>query len=265
MSASSNPQYNERFCAADADITVSSSDGVLFRVHRNNLGMHSDIFPGSEADAVPVRNEVVTLTEKASTLELLFQFMYRQRQPDLNQVSVQELVLLAEAAEKYCIYSAMGVCKIYVRGAIPAIPMQVLVYAARHGYNDLCDEAAHCTVDIDAAVAMRYLDDRMFRKWILYRESRLQFLLSLHRPWTSVTQHEGFEGEDCDLWLPFMGEVLQEFRSLSSVNGANAIFNKYRGMLDDCHDCQVQLREWENRIMAVQYNKLLPNFTSFGP
>lgn len=58
-------------CAPDADIVMSSSDGVLFKLHRRNLGIHSDIFPGVEPN-VPVLQEVVFLAEKASILELLF-------------------------------------------------------------------------------------------------------------------------------------------------------------------------------------------------
>ncbi|KAJ7350934.1 hypothetical protein DFH08DRAFT_862679 [Mycena albidolilacea] len=35
---------SERFCAGDADMTISSSDGVTFKVHRKHLEVHSDVF-----------------------------------------------------------------------------------------------------------------------------------------------------------------------------------------------------------------------------
>ena len=88
---------------------MSSCDGVLFKVHRKNLEMHTEGFPGAD---VPVHDEIVPLAETATTLELLFQYMYRQRQPDLSRLGPQELAKLAEAAEKYQVYSAMEVCKL---------------------------------------------------------------------------------------------------------------------------------------------------------
>jgi len=89
-------------------LTISSSDSVLFKVHRKNLETYSDIFPGAD---ISLDNEVVPLSEKASTLELLFQYVYRQRQPDLSDIDAEELAMLAEAAEKYSVYAAMEVCK----------------------------------------------------------------------------------------------------------------------------------------------------------
>lgn len=94
--------------ADDADVTMVSCDGVLFKVHRKNLEMYTEGFPGVD---VSVHDEIVPLTETAATLELLFQYMYRQRQPDLNRLEPEQLAKLAEAAEKYQVYSAIEVCK----------------------------------------------------------------------------------------------------------------------------------------------------------
>lgn len=96
----------------DSDITIRSSDGVLFKVHKKNLEMHSEGFPGEE---VATLNEIVNLTETSTTLELLFQYMYRQPQPDLGKVPFTVLASLAEAAEKYRVFPAIEVCKIYMR------------------------------------------------------------------------------------------------------------------------------------------------------
>lgn len=57
---------------------------------------------------------MVDLTEPAATLELLFQYMYPQRQPDLNEIDLPLLAELAEAVEKYQVYSAMDICKIFM-------------------------------------------------------------------------------------------------------------------------------------------------------
>ncbi|KAK7057955.1 hypothetical protein R3P38DRAFT_2843831 [Favolaschia claudopus] len=102
-------------CAADSDITISSSDGVLFKVHRKNLEVHSDVFASAEHSTRPPHDEVVHLTETAAVLELLFQYMYRQPQPNLNVVEFPVVAGLAEAAEKYVVYSALEWCKMKMK------------------------------------------------------------------------------------------------------------------------------------------------------
>ena len=64
-------------CAADADVTSQSADGVLFHLHKKNLDTHAGGFapPGFET-----QGKTVKLTEHSTTLELLFQFMYPQPQ-----------------------------------------------------------------------------------------------------------------------------------------------------------------------------------------
>ena len=88
-----------------------SSDGVKFHVHQKYLQTHPCFAPAifdDNGDAIP-------LLDAASTLELLFQFMYPRHHPELIDISFDDLVALAEAAENYEIYSAMVVCKIRMR------------------------------------------------------------------------------------------------------------------------------------------------------
>jgi hypothetical protein len=103
-------------CALDADITILSADGVLFKVHRKNLEVHSDVFAGAE-DATRPENgdEIVHLPENSDVLDLLFQYMYRQPQPDLNKVEFATIAGLAEAAEKYVVYSALEWCRMRMK------------------------------------------------------------------------------------------------------------------------------------------------------
>ncbi|KAF8191585.1 hypothetical protein K438DRAFT_1591258, partial [Mycena galopus ATCC 62051] len=131
----------------DADIAFRSSDQVIFRIHIKNLETHSDGFPPS-AFCAPGSDEVVDLSEPAATLELLFQYIYPQRQPDLNEVELPQLAQLAEAAEKYQVYSALEICKIFMGNGLQEDPLTVLNYAVRHGYRDIADEAAPLTVSL---------------------------------------------------------------------------------------------------------------------
>ena len=49
------------------------------------------------------------------TLELLFQFCYPDRRPDVDKLEFDALALLAEVAEKYQVIPAMNICKIIMR------------------------------------------------------------------------------------------------------------------------------------------------------
>ena len=64
------------------------------------------------------QGEIVPLAESADTLELLFQFCYPSPYPFLGGVEFDVLALLAEAAEKYQVFSAMNICKIYMKWVI---------------------------------------------------------------------------------------------------------------------------------------------------
>ena len=82
----------------------------MLKTHRINLEMHSQVFADAGGSTIAQANEVVQLTESAEVLELMLQYVYLQPQPDLTTVSFAVLAALAEAVEKYQIYSAMGVC-----------------------------------------------------------------------------------------------------------------------------------------------------------
>jgi hypothetical protein len=101
-------------CAADSDLTFLSNDNVLFKVHRINLEIFSE---GFAAPAIVSGGEVVQLVEPAAVLELLFQYFYPQRQPNLQLVEFEVLNRLAEAVEKYQVYPALDHCKTFMQCA----------------------------------------------------------------------------------------------------------------------------------------------------
>lgn len=78
--------------APDSDISLLSSDNVLFKVHRINLKMHSDIF--ADADDISTFKtsnqqapEIVALAEHSTVLSILLRYMYRQPPPDLSALA----------------------------------------------------------------------------------------------------------------------------------------------------------------------------------
>ncbi|KAJ6592909.1 hypothetical protein B0H19DRAFT_975629, partial [Mycena capillaripes] len=105
-------RVSERFSANDADMMISSSDGMLFKVHRKNLEVHSAIFANAENATRPENgDDIVHLTESSDALDLLFQFMYPQPPPDVRTLEFKIFASLAEAAEKYVVYAALGWCR----------------------------------------------------------------------------------------------------------------------------------------------------------
>ncbi|KAF8182745.1 hypothetical protein K438DRAFT_1839702 [Mycena galopus ATCC 62051] len=155
-----------RFSAPDADIIILSSDGVLFKVHRKNLVAHSGVFEGAETATRPENGaEPVELTEPADVLGLLLQFMYAQP-PDLQALEFRELAALAEAVEKYMVYSALPSCRTQMENSVCAHPLEVLVYALRHDYINLANESAQQSMRCDVAEAMEILSPEIFEDWI---------------------------------------------------------------------------------------------------
>lgn len=92
-------------------MTFKSCDNVLFKVHHNNIMTHSEGFAPPDGTLLS-EGEIVPLPESADVLELLFQYIYPRRTPDLKKVRLNVLVGLAEAVEKYQVYSAMDICHI---------------------------------------------------------------------------------------------------------------------------------------------------------
>jgi len=115
------PDRSTLVCSTDAEITYKSADGVLFRIHRLNLEACTEGLSPPEGS---IFEEIVELTEDAPILELLFQFIYPTPGPDLTSIDFNILESLAEAAEKYQVYTAMSICKIYMMFVIDSIHLR---------------------------------------------------------------------------------------------------------------------------------------------
>lgn len=98
-------------CSFPVDVILQSSDGVIFGAHSANLEMYSSAFPPA-AFGPPTLDDIVLLPEPSEIVSLLLQYMHHHRQPDSSKIPFTVLEGLAEAVEKYVIYSAMEVCKI---------------------------------------------------------------------------------------------------------------------------------------------------------
>lgn len=96
-------QYGEKEDVQDDSLIVlRSGDGVLIETKRESLSKLSEIFA---VEAIHTHGEIVDLPETSSTLSMLLQLPY-----SLSYLSINKLIDLSEAAEKYCVEPAILKC-----------------------------------------------------------------------------------------------------------------------------------------------------------
>jgi len=191
---------------------------------------------------------MVTLTETSTTLELLFQYIYRRPQPNLERLNFKDLSSLAEAAEKYQVFSAMEVCRLLMRSSLTDFPLEVLAYSCRHGYSELSDEAAPNTLGTSAPTALSVLGYDSFNTWILYREPWINVLRSALEEPSNKVLHRGGR-TDCVVWNKFHLRSISMLNSnLTHLGDLESVFDLTRHLLDDCDHCQIRLKQWHKAL-----------------
>jgi hypothetical protein len=97
--------------AGNTDAVIQSSDGMIFHLHwkylRVNPGFVRDIAKGPPSNE---KQEMMVFDEPSNVLEILFQFIYPRRHPSLEDTDFETLAAVAEAVEKYQVFSAMNLC-----------------------------------------------------------------------------------------------------------------------------------------------------------
>ncbi|KAF8972782.1 hypothetical protein BDZ97DRAFT_858345 [Flammula alnicola] len=155
------------FDASDADVMIQSSDGVIFRIHQKNLETHTGVFPPAEFDT----QEVVYLSEPASVLEILFHFIYPKRYPGLEDQNFEVVAAVAEAVEKYEVFSAMKTCEVRLREFLPEHADQILSHALKHDYPTLIDEAAPHLARSALVSVLEKLPFNGILPWVRYQKA----------------------------------------------------------------------------------------------
>lgn len=108
-------------CTLDLDIKLRSSDGYRYATHSKYLALYCDAFPAAESVTID-QNEVVQMSESSEVVSLLIKFMHRGHPPDLSNVSFEILAALAEAADKYVVFTAIPICKAKMRWVSIRLP-----------------------------------------------------------------------------------------------------------------------------------------------
>ncbi|TFK70748.1 hypothetical protein BDN72DRAFT_522113 [Pluteus cervinus] len=123
------------------DVVVKTSDAKFFGTHLQNLESYAEGFPPESLAKDKTINHM-NIDEDSEVASLMLHLMHRQPQPDLQNIPIRVLVELAEAVEKYLIYSSIGTCRFIMSIRASEAPLLVLAYALKHGYQDVADCAA---------------------------------------------------------------------------------------------------------------------------
>lgn len=75
-----------------------------------NLELYSGRFPAEVPS--PEGRQIIRVEENSAVLSLLLRYMHLCAQPDPKTIPFNTLEQLANAVEKYLIYSAMAICKL---------------------------------------------------------------------------------------------------------------------------------------------------------
>lgn len=244
---------------------------MRFNIERARLDRAADFVPPQDLQSSPT--ELVPLTEDAGTLDLLFRFVYCERHVSLEGMSFERIAALAEAAEKYLVYSAMAICHIYMKAQYKAHPLEFMQYAIRH-YPELVDTVAPYTVGNELVIMKDILPGGYVVPWVLFNTAYYEIAQHTTR-W--INKHLGHygpiqchnrpcalgEGED-EAW----GWLERELAHALLTTGGRGLLDLDKVFTDEmmhslerCEGCQQTLRLWKKELERVVGE--VPKFTSF--
>ncbi|KAJ7633275.1 hypothetical protein FB45DRAFT_1027368 [Roridomyces roridus] len=256
-----------------------SSDDVLFLAHRKNLDVCAGGFPVGET-----AGEIPELPESSATLHWLFQFMYPQRHPELDDTTAfKVLERLAEGAEKYQVFPAneflphsIGVRNDYVldslgvddgiRNAVHERddPLAVVASAVRHDYPHAISTVAPMLISIPNLQVVELLPPHLLFPWIRYREEWQRALEDSANLDVANRRHDQDEYNGGpsygSLALPYMSRFA---RGISSLRDLDAVFAEEFWQPDDDLNacCGPDFKPWrkfiEERVAQI------PPFSEF--
>ncbi|KIJ94847.1 hypothetical protein K443DRAFT_134593 [Laccaria amethystina LaAM-08-1] len=244
---------------SSSNLVDTPSEEVYFPVppcaaHSTNLEIYSGGFPPATLMNAPDPGEIVQMPEMSAVLKLLLQYMHNDRQPDSSKIPFKVLCPLAEAVEKYMVFSAM---EVFSREAIPQHPVEVLYYSVKHDYPELAKIALPLTVSVSFKEINEVMKERpdIVLKWVEYRESWLDVLKFVYEKPVRGSQHKGGSLE-CDLWAVFHRETLQEVAGdVKMAQSFSSILQRNLHYIQDCHYCTSRASLWaravENRMSTL--------------
>ncbi|KIK62523.1 hypothetical protein GYMLUDRAFT_41984 [Collybiopsis luxurians FD-317 M1] len=225
---------------------IQSSDLVELRISKSNLEFFTRGFPPAGTSAEP--GEVVSLTESSQTLRLLFEFVEQKPPPTLDRVDFYDLLLLAEAAEKYVVYSAITICRLKLREFLSKNPKEILDFAARHNdYTDFITALYPILMDTPLAeiATVLPLTSRYFTRWSL-QSSRWSGAL------ITATRLQNDHG-NCPWWGHNMMQILRQLDKPSRLTQPH-LRKAFKDFVEEKSHrscCVAAFSRWEQDIIQV--------------
>ncbi|KIK64342.1 hypothetical protein GYMLUDRAFT_39891 [Collybiopsis luxurians FD-317 M1] len=167
------PKTSPRFNAQDAEITVVSSDNVLFRLHKMNV----QVTAGSLLHSSDTEDDYIVVSESSDVLEILFEFLYPDYETDLEKLDFEALLNVADAAEKYGVFYAMSHCTFCLRKHTLFHAPELIRFAVRHHKEKMLAELTPALLDMELADVINILPPPAFADFCLFRDQWVQALL----------------------------------------------------------------------------------------
>ncbi|RDB26238.1 hypothetical protein Hypma_006160 [Hypsizygus marmoreus] len=245
------------FNDADADVVFRSRDKIRFRIYSTYLKNTTGGFP--PVGFTPHEDEIVDLDENASTLNLMFQFVYPQPQPPLRTLDFPTLSSLAEAVEKYQIYPAMQICYVFMTKALPSHALDILDYAIKHDYYPLMDKAApHISLE-DVSSAATRVSPRLLQIWIPYHNACNQALRDAFKI-NEPHKRPRSSFESCTEWETRRASILITLGGCIGVKNVESALASIACTSPDC--CREAAVAWQAK--ARQGIAKPPKFSTFS-
>ncbi|KAF6745854.1 hypothetical protein DFP72DRAFT_924081 [Ephemerocybe angulata] len=254
-------------CQLSVDVVLLSSCGALIGAHRKNLDDFGDGFPSD--DSITDSTDPVKLTEDEETLKLLLLFMHKQIYPKVSSLSGDQLFALAEAAEKYMVFSAISACNVFIETNPKAFPVQSVFYGAKFEYPDIADAAAPFTIGKTLANIRAYANnsDTVVYAWLQYREAYIQVAERALTP-TSTLHVAGREVPHvCKAWKKYLAATIPKLPRTTM----NALSLFARGEFDlsvyeehsdlECPPCRMLAKSWRSDVRDMLEE--VPSFHTF--
>ncbi|KAJ3816285.1 hypothetical protein F5880DRAFT_1619527, partial [Lentinula raphanica] len=149
---STHPEENDIISDSftSGNVSIRSSDGVIFRIDQWRLEFLTEGFP---LDISCRPDEVVVLEEDSDTLEMLFTFLFPNRDiPDIGALPFNPLVKLLRAADKYAFLSATELSLSHLQKYVQTWPMYILILAGKHNDRTLLAALAPHLVNVHPEV-----------------------------------------------------------------------------------------------------------------
>ncbi|KAJ3924640.1 MAG: hypothetical protein NXY57DRAFT_969404 [Lentinula lateritia] len=248
--ASKNDKISTLFERHDSDIIIRSSDNCLFRLHKQNLECATDGFPPS---STLTHGDIVALSESGAVLEILFQFMYPRPSPGLEKLEFQELILIAEAAEKYGVFNAMYAVQFALRNHIILHTKDVLRFAMKyHSPSLIAQVPLKFIIDTPLSEVIDILPPHIYKHWSIYREHWVE---NLHRIMISTIPSESFSHDPkCEGSTFSNGRIIVWV--LQNVDKPSCLLSPTienvfeQDIMNACQCCVETLSLWKGRVKA---------------